>query len=107
MRDSKQVELAGKEITVKELTVDEVSRVMKELETGTYSGHILDALVDRDFPANALFMALGVEEKDFDLNIPPSQLTELYDAVIEINPSCAAMMVRLREAGTRLMESKV
>ncbi len=104
MRDAKQIELAGKELTVRELNVEEVSRVMKQLEDGTYSGHILDALVDRDFPANALFMALDMKEDEFDLNIPPSQLTELYDAVIDLNPSCAAMMVRLRKAGTRLME---
>lgn len=105
MRDAKQITLAGKELTVRELTVVQVTTVMKQLDDGIYTGHILDALVNRDFPANALFMALDMEEGEFDLDIPPSQLTELYDAVIEVNPSCAAMMARLRKVGTRLMGS--
>lgn len=105
MRVAREIDLANKKVTVKELTVDQVTEVMEELENGIYSGHILDALINRDFPANALFRALDIKEEDFDLDIPPSQLSELYDTVIELNPSCAAMMVRLREAGTRLMES--
>lgn len=105
MQDSKLISLAGKKLTARELTVDQVAKVMKQFEDGTYSGHILDALVNRDFPANALFMALDMKESEFDLGITPSQLTELYDAVIELNPSCASMMVRVRETGTRLLGS--
>lgn len=105
MRASKQIKFAGKELTVKELTVSQVQQVMAEMENGSYEGHILDALMDRPFPANALFLALDMKADDFDLDVGPSMLDGLYEAVIDVNPSCAAMMERLQKEGIRRQES--
>ncbi|MBU1418333.1 MAG: hypothetical protein KKI15_07590 [Proteobacteria bacterium] len=105
MQAAKVIKLGDKEVTIRELTVAQVKQIMAEINTKEYSGHILDALLDRAFPANALFLAIGIKEEDFDLDVPPSVLDGLYDAVIELNPSCAAMMERLVQAGSKRMES--
>lgn len=103
MRRSKIIKFAGEELTVKELTVSEIAGIMDGLDN--FTPHILDVLMDMPIPSPAFFMAIGKDAKAFDLDVAPSELSELYKAVIEVNPTLAATMERLKQAGSRAMKS--
>ena len=105
MRRSAVITVNGEDMTVKELTVRQVEELMAAIEAKDYQGHILDALMNRPFPALAVFMALGIDEGQFSLDISPTEIDQIYGKVIEVNPFCAAMMKNLYEIGTRRLQS--
>lgn len=106
-RKTGSITIAGTEYFVKELTASQVERVMATIENGEYEGHFLDVLMGRPFPACALFEAIGVEPDEFSLDLSPSEIAAIYDKVIEVNPTCAAMLERVYAAGAKLQQSGV
>ncbi|BCL59969.1 hypothetical protein DGMP_06620 [Desulfomarina profundi] len=95
MRKSKIISFNEKEVTVKELTVAEVVSVIEDM--GNYEPHVLDILMDFDIPVSVVLLSTGLEEKDLMEGVSPSGLIPLYEAVVEVNPTLAAMAARLRK----------
>lgn len=95
MRKSKIIEFKGKEITVKELTVAEVVGVIEDMSR--YEPHVLDVLMDFDLPVSVVLLSSGLEEKELMEGVTPSGLVPLYEAVVEVNPTLAAMAARLKK----------
>lgn len=95
------VTINGQDYTIKELTVSQVEQMVAAIECGDYQGHIFDSLINKPLPANAFFMAIGVEQKEFNHDLAPSEVNHLYEKVIEVNPFCADLMERMYEEGVR------
>lgn len=100
------IEVRGREYSIKELTTAQIESVMEEIESGNYTGHLFDALFDHGLPANAFFKAIGIEEKEFDKDLSPTEVDALYQKVVDVNPLCAVMMKKLYKAGIRLQQSE-
>ncbi len=101
MRKSKIIKFNGQELTVKELTVSQVKDVLRSLDT--FEPHTLDILMDQPVTASAVCMASGISVEDLEGDLAPSEIQELYDAVLEVNPTFAAMLGRLQKIGMEKM----
>ncbi len=104
MRKSELIKFNGKELTVKELTVNQIIKVMDELEN--FKPNILDVLMDMPVPSPAFFLSIGMNEKDFDYSVAPSEIEPLYEVVLKVNPTLAATMERLKQVGIKVMKSE-
>ncbi len=103
MRKLKQIEFNGKELTVKELTVTEITKLMDGLNN--FEPHILDIVMDQPIQATAFFLSTGLTMDNLDDSICPSDLIPVYEKVIEVNPTYAATIERLKQAGMQAMKS--
>lgn len=96
MRKEKTITVGDNEITVRELTVDQVTNVMDGLEGAKTS--VFDLLLPDRLPAVAVCAAT-------DLTLPklkkmvPSDLVQIWDAVEEVNPFFVGMVERLASLG--------
>jgi len=95
-RNGKVIEFAGREVTVKELTVAEIKQVFDKLEACDLDR--LDLLLDHEVPTCAVLLATGLDAAALDA-ATPSALLAVYDAVAEVNPIFAAAMRRLQRIG--------
>lgn len=100
----KKIEFNGKDLTVSELDVDQVIEIIDGFKN--YEAHILDILMDQPITANVIFLAADMSPKDFDGKLCPSELEQLYEAVISVNPTLTAAMKRLQAVGARVLQSK-
>jgi len=89
-----QVSFSGEDVTVRELTAIEVSRL---LDTADAIPHVLDAYMsDFDLPISAVTISSGLTEEQL-MAETGSELEELYTAVLHVNPRFAALTERLRK----------
>jgi hypothetical protein len=98
LRKTTVISFAGQEVTAKELTVAEIAGVMDEMKT--YQPHVLDLLMQQDLPVQVVLISTGCSEEQL-MAAAPSALDPLYDAVVNVNPSLAALTERLRNAVKR------
>ncbi|WP_028579436.1 hypothetical protein [Desulfogranum japonicum] len=91
MRKSKIINWLDKEVTVKELTVEEMEGFLDN-----YQPTPLDILLDRDAPARAVTLSTGIALGAMRSKTP-STLAPLFDAVEELNPILVAAMRRLKK----------
>ncbi len=82
MRKTKQIKFADEQITVKELTVQELADV---LDTVASTADQLDLLFDGGLPSQAVVVSSGIERERLHA-APPSELQQLWQAVEEVNP---------------------
>jgi len=95
-RKNGEAEICGKIIKVQEFLPSEVAELMDEARKPDYDPHVLDILIDKDIPIKGVMMATGLSEEEL-MAIPSSQLELLYDKVLAVNPTFAAMAARLRK----------
>jgi hypothetical protein len=92
MRNSKIIKIGTKEITVRELSVREIDGLFGEYRDSDYVPHTLDLLIDKPVTFKVVLLCIGQKEEELlDEDITPSAIIPLYDAVIELNPSLAAL----------------
>jgi ubiquinone biosynthesis protein UbiJ len=99
LRKTTVINFAGKEVTAKELTVAEIAGVMDEMKT--YQPHVLDLLMQQDLPVQVVQISTGLGEEEL-MAAAPTALDPLYDAVVAVNPSLAALTERLKKTVERL-----
>ncbi len=96
MRKTKSIKFNGEELTVRELTVSQVKQVVEALED--FHPSFIDVVMDRAVPAMAVCKSAGLELDNLEnSDIALSELENLYDEVLSVNPILAAMMERLRQ----------
>ena len=82
MRQTKEIKFNGEQITIKELTVEELANI---LDTASETADNLDLLFDGGLPSEAVVKSSGVERKILH-TLPPSEVHALWQAVEAVNP---------------------
>lgn len=98
MRKTKTTKFDGKEITVKELTVKDISRLLSSFDTDAEM-HPVDLLFNDSFPALGISMSTGLTLDDLQGDIAPSDLDLLITEVKNINPFLVKLIQKLLVAG--------
>lgn len=92
MRNSKIVKIGAKEVTVRELTVREIDGLFAGFRTENYEPHTLDLLIEKPVTFGVVLLCTGEKEEDLiDDEVTPRSIEPLYEAVLELNPSLAAL----------------
>ncbi len=89
MRIVKEVTINGQEITVNELTVAEVVKLIESLESG-----LVDLMFDERLPLGVVCASSGIKKKALD-KWHPSDLEKLVDEVEAANPHSARLCKKL------------
>jgi hypothetical protein len=92
MKKSKIIQFDGKEVTAKELTVEEIADCMDAVAAGKADS--LDLLFDGRLPSEAVVRAAGIERLELHKH-SPSALEQLWNAVEETNPFFLGMVKRM------------
>ena len=85
MRIAKDVTINGREITVNELTVAEVVKIIESIESG-----LIDLMFDGRLPLSIVSASSGIKKKEFDKWFP-SDLDKLINEVEAVNPHSARL----------------
>ncbi len=101
MPEITKIELNGKQLIPRELTVREVEAVMESL--GNENLHILESMCpDIPIPASAVATSVGVELEDLK-DILPSQVPELFRQVKEKNSFLAQAVENLAGIASKML----
>lgn len=99
MQDSITTTFQGQTITVKELTVKQVRELFERLKKE--QSMFIDDLLDHPVPALAVSESTDIPIDQLE-EARPSDLIELCETVVKVNPSLASMIRRRIEAANRL-----
>jgi len=91
MRIVKTITIAGREITLNELTVAEVSTLLNGISSG-----LIDLMFDGRLPLDVVCAASGIKKKEFDKWFP-ADLDALIKEVEAVNPHSARLCKKLVE----------
>ncbi len=103
MGEAKTLKIASKDIVVKELTVKEVEEVIDACVDGKAVSTI-DLLFD-DIPSIAVMKSSGLTLDEL-MEMRPSEIRTIVDAVKEVNPFFVSMQERLRGLAKGLLEAR-
>jgi len=103
MRQIEKVEIAGREISVKELTMAEIRQILSSMEKQKDQPHVIDLLF-ADMPAVAVSVSTGLTLKDLEGDFTQSDIKQLKDKVAELNPFFVKAMQRLAKIGQLMLE---
>lgn len=92
----------GKDLVARELTLQELERVLQSLVADTVPHPLELECPDEPIPALALEVSVGVPLDEL-MELLPSQVPELFRMVREVNPSLARRMIGLAEIGRKIM----
>jgi hypothetical protein len=92
MKLSKIITIDGRDITVKELTVEEICNCMDAVTTGQQVD-TLDVVMDGALPAEAVVRACGIDRAALSA-LTPSALLPIWEAAAEVNPFFARMVAK-------------
>jgi hypothetical protein len=99
MKKSKIIQFDGQEVTVKELTVEQIADCMDAVAAGKADS--LDLLFDGRLPSEAVVRATGIERLELHKH-SPSVLEQLWNAAEEVNPFFLGMVRRMLAAAPNL-----
>lgn len=88
----KSYTFAGEQITIQELTVSQVRRIMTDLENEP-AGQLIDDLLDTKIPVVAISLSTGLNIEDLEKH-QPSKIDELAKEVEQANPFFVGMIQR-------------
>ena len=83
MRRSKIIKMGDREVTLKELTVQEIADCMDAVAGGAVD--VLDLLMPGKLPSEAVIRSSGLERSELQA-FAPSALDSLWEAAGETNP---------------------
>ena len=95
MRNTKNIKWQDNDITVQELTMQELAETLDGIAS---TADQLDLLFDTRLPSEAVVQSSGIEREKLH-ECTPSQLEQLWDAVEEVNPFFLAAVQRLTGRG--------
>lgn len=99
MKKSKIISFEGEEVTVKELTVEQIADCMDAVAEGQVDS--LDLLFDGRLPSEAVVRSTGLERAALHRH-SPSSLELLWVAAEEVNPFFLGMVRRMVAAAPNL-----
>ena len=100
MKDSSVITFNDKKITVEELTVKQVRETLSSIDKA--DPQLIDELMDCPVPALVITEATGITYAEME-ECKPSELKQLVDEVVSVNPSFASMIKRRVEAYEKMM----
>jgi predicted flavoprotein YhiN len=92
---TKKLEMAGTEVTARELTTLEVRNWLKELRDAEEFSVVDEMLFSDEGVSTADLLRMSDATKDLIDSLPPSEIVQLAKAVKEVNPHFFAMRQRL------------
>ncbi len=104
MRKEKEVMIGERAITVRELTARQIDQIMGGIDHSRQI-HPAELLMGDHFPVEAVTASTGLTADDLSGDITPSELRELWDAVIEVNGFLSNLLIRLVGVGEKMSES--
>ena len=96
MRVIREIEVAGRKIRVRELTVGEIRAWLKD--SGMVSGDLVDAALFEEFSLPDLQRMTDLSIEDV-AGLAPSDLREVFKACEEVNPDFFSMRSRALALG--------
>ena len=103
MKDSNTISFNGKEVTVEELTVKQVRETLSKIDKA--DPQLIDELMDCPVPALVITEATSITYAEME-KCKPSELKDLVEEVVLVNPSFAAMISRRVAAYTEMIASR-
>lgn len=97
MKQSKMIEFGGKDVTCKELTVEELGAILD----APMKPEALDLLFATRLPVAAVTASTGLTAKEL-APYAPSELDKLWSAVEEVNPFFLQALQQLSALGKRI-----
>ncbi|MBU1567435.1 MAG: hypothetical protein KJ630_17650 [Proteobacteria bacterium] len=94
MRNKKAININGQDITVRELTMEEVDELLAAVKE-TRVLYPAEVMLDPEIPQEAVMMATGMTADQLTGDITPSELAEIWGAVAEVNGFLSKLMARL------------
>jgi hypothetical protein len=96
VRNSKIIKIGAKEVTVRELTVREIDGIFAGYREAKGATHALDLLIDKGVTFDLVLLTTGLQEEELlEDDVTPRELEPLYDVVLELNPSLAALVKKV------------
>lgn len=105
MRKSKVIKIDDREITVKELTVTEVTALLDGTEKKT-TATTAELLIGSPIPIEAVSVATGISVDELNGEMAPSELAEIWEAVAEVNVFLSETLKRLQVVAEALLKPK-
>lgn len=100
MRALRELEVGGRTIQVKELTVGEIRAWLASLGSGTADA--VDLALFEEMSVGELALMTGLSRQDIEA-MTPSELAELMAVAQELNTRFFGMRARLEEMGKRAL----
>lgn len=106
MRKSKTITIGDREITVRELTVEQVDKLLGDFNQKR-SPHPVELLLNASLPVEVVEQATGMTGNELAGDLTPSELDAIWKAVAEVNDFLSNLLIRLGgiEVGKALTES--
>jgi hypothetical protein len=105
MRILKEIQVDGRRVMVKELTVSDIRAWLKDIETvGDGGTELVDTLLFDDVALSDIVRMTDLAADDIVV-LAPSELRIIIDACREVNADFFALRGRLAEIGRRAMSS--
>lgn len=105
MATVKDIEIGGRKISVRQLTVEQVTNLM---DGGDAGGSVTTAelLIPSPLPLEAVVASSGLSVGELNGDLLQDELAAVYAAVEEVNPFLSGMLTRLAEVAARMQPSK-
>lgn len=103
MIKEKSFTVRDKDLTAHELTVDQISNIIKDLEKIDIND--IDMMFPDRIPSEALAISMGMKLKDLG-GYTPSEIEVMLDSAEEVNPTFASLMQRLASVGRQVLTEK-
>lgn len=100
MRVVRDIEVGGRKIAVRELTIGEIRNWLKE--SGAVSGDVVDATLFDDFSLPDLTMMTSLDTEAINA-MTPSEIREVRRVAEEVNADFFAMRSRVVALGRRML----
>lgn len=105
MRLSKECEIAGRKVSIVEMTLGEIRAWLKAItSTSAEPDGVVDALLFEGFDPDALTRMTNLGKQDLN-ELTPSDLRKLADACREVNSDFFVMRQRMAEAQRNLLSA--
>lgn len=103
MRKIKEFEVSGHKFEVKELTVKAVKSLLEKMNDN-FEIHDFDLLFpDCGITSSVIAESLGVSLEEIDkLELAPSEMEQIVNEVVAVNPIMARYIKRLADIGTQI-----
>lgn len=96
MRNSKILKIGERDVTVRELSVREIDGLFAGFRSADHAIHALDLLIEKGITFDMVLLATGqTADELLSADVTPRELEPLYDQVLELNPSLAALAKKI------------
>ncbi len=102
MRKSKTIKVGDREVTIAELTAEQVTALL-EGSADKKRASTAELLMASPIPIEAVCAATGLSAEELNGNMAPSELEAIWQAVAEVNDFLLRMMERLQKVAEEML----